>query len=487
MKTYLSKSKILSGRQCQKRLFLEVYKPQLAAPTETTGRILSRGLEVHEVARRQFADGILISHDDNLSLALQDTKQALLKNPLPPIFEATFRHDGVLVRSDVLLRGSSGLRLIEVKSSTRLKDYQVEDCAIQFWVIRGCGLTLEAVEVAVLNTSFVYPGNDYYSGLFRFEDCMDKVLDLQNDVPKWVDEFRTILDGDEPATEIGSQCGKPFQCPFLDYCSSGLPKTDFPVRLLPNYGKIVSRLVEEGIENIRDIPDGRLQNPTLERIRLSTISGDSCIDPAAGAYLKSLGYPRYFLDFETIDFPVPIWVGTKPYQHIPFQWSCHLRKDSANLVHDEFLDVSGSSPLREFAESLLKALGEEGPIFVYSHYEKRILKELTAFFPDVARDLENLANRLVDLYRIVKHNYYHPEMKGSFSIKSVLPTITSGPTYQTIGQVADGAAAQEAYLEMIHPGTSQERQSDLRKSLLDYCGLDTMALVEIVDFFESHA
>lgn len=131
MKTYISKSKILSGRQCPKRLFLEVHQPQLAAPTETTARVLSRGLEVHEVARRQFPDGILISHDDHLSLALQETKQALLKNPRPPIFEATFQHDGVLIRSDVLLQGSSGFRLIEVKSSTAIKDYHVEDCAVQ--------------------------------------------------------------------------------------------------------------------------------------------------------------------------------------------------------------------------------------------------------------------------------------------------------------------------------------------------------------------
>ncbi|MGO8822428.1 MAG: hypothetical protein ACLQT6_17155 [Desulfomonilaceae bacterium] len=193
MKTYLSKSKVLSGRQCVKRLFLEVRKPQLAARAKVTDRLLSRGLEVHEVARRQYLDGILISHDDNLSIAIEDTKQVLLRNPSSPIFEATFQHDGVLVRSDVFFQSTSGFRLIEVKSSTTLKPYQVEDCAVQAWVIQGHGLSLESVQVAVLNNSFVYPGGGSYSGLFRFEDCTEAVLDLQNEVPAWIDEFRKVL------------------------------------------------------------------------------------------------------------------------------------------------------------------------------------------------------------------------------------------------------------------------------------------------------
>ncbi len=484
MKTYLSKSKVLSGRQCVKRLFLEVHKPQLAAQAKVTDRLLSRGLEVHEVARRQYPDGILISHDDNLSMAIEDTKQVLLRNPSSPIFEATFQHDGVLVRSDVFFRGTSGFRLIEVKSSTTLKPYQVEDCAVQAWVIQGQGLALESVNLAVLDTSFVYPGDDNYNGLFHFEDCTDAVSDLQNEVPAWIDEFRRALDGPDPTTEIGPQCGTPFQCPFLDYCSLGVPCTDYPVTCLPKHGKIVSRLVEEGFKDIRDIPEDRLENATFERIRRSTVSGLPEIDPAVGEYLRSFEYPRYFLDFETIDFPVPIWAGTRPYQHIPFQWSCHCRKDSLSLDHKEFLDNTGCLPMKEFAKSLLDALGYEGPIFVYSHYEKRILNELAAFFPDLAIDLENLTIRLVDLLKIVKGGYYHPLMKGSFSIKAVLPTITSGQTYETLGEVADGIAAQEAYLEIVNLSTPAGRKSVLRKSLLDYCGLDTMSLVELVDFFE---
>ncbi|MCX5872821.1 MAG: DUF2779 domain-containing protein, partial [Deltaproteobacteria bacterium] len=212
MKTYLSKSKILSGRQCVKRLFLEVHRPELAMQTKVTGRLLARGQDVHEVARQQYPDGVLISHDDNLGLALEATNQILNHNSFSPIFEATFQHDGVLVRSDVLLSNSTGFKLVEVKSSTRLKDYHVEDCAVQAWVIQGQGLGLESVQVAVLDTSFVYPGDNNYNGLFHFEDCSDAALSLQNEVPNWVAEFRKTLSGPEPTTAIGPQCGAPFQC-----------------------------------------------------------------------------------------------------------------------------------------------------------------------------------------------------------------------------------------------------------------------------------
>jgi Domain of unknown function(DUF2779) len=194
-------------------------------------------------------------------------------------------------------------------------------------------------------------------------------------------------------------------------------------------------------------------------------------------------YPRFYLDFETVHFAVPIWAGTRPYEQLPFQWSCHIESEGGETVHKEFLDTSGASPLRAFAESLIATLGERGAIVVYGAFEATILQGLIARFPDLKAPLTKIRNRIRDLLTIARQHYYHRDMKGSWSLKSVLPTVAPDLSYENLGEVQEGGGAQVAYLEMIDPATAQERRAQLEKSLRDYCGRDTLALVRIVRAF----
>jgi predicted RecB family nuclease len=190
------------------------------------------------------------------------------------------------------------------------------------------------------------------------------------------------------------------------------------------------------------------------------------------------------LDFETIQFAVPIWKGTRPYQQLPFQWSCHVEPKPGEFRHEEFLDTTGQSPLTSFIKKLVACLGENGPIFVYSHFERTILGQLAEMYPDQAQKIQKVIERLVDLFPLAKEHYYHPQMKGSWSIKSVLPTIAPDLDYGSIEEVQDGTAAQIAYLEVIDPQTDEVRKLELSKQMLEYCKLDTLAMVRLVRFFE---
>jgi hypothetical protein len=171
------------------------------------------------------------------------------------------------------------------------------------------------------------------------------------------------------------------------------------------------------------------------------------------------------------------------YEALPFQWSCHIDEGRGEIAHAEFLDLTGEPPLRLVAESLIAQLGTEGPIVVYTPYEKRVLNELAERYPDLAPALAALTARLYDLHPVAKAHYYHPDMHGSWSIKSVLPTIDAGIDYRSLDEVRDGEAAQTAYLEAIHADTTSERRTALRDALLAYCRLDTLALVRLVDYF----
>ncbi len=486
-KTYLSKSKLMDFLQCPKRLYLEIHRPELAEVSEDTEQAFATGHQVGEMAQQQYPDGILIGHDRELTQALRDTKEALTQHPDKPIFEATFQHDGVLIRADLMLPNDGNHNLVEVKSSSSVKPHYPADCAIQTWVMEGAGYPLERVELAHIDTSFVYPGGGDYRGLLHHANTTAEVRSLLSQVPVWVEDARRTLAGPEPAIAVGKQCYTPHACPFQHYCWP--PEPEYPVTLLPNdkNGKVAKALQDEGHYDLRDVPPGRLTNPRHEWIRRVTVKGKPDLRPEAAKALCDLPYPRYYLDFETIQFAVPIWAGTRPYQILPFQWSCHIETAEGELLHEEFLGVGSDAPMRDFAERLILTLAMKGkgPIFVYNRpFEAARIRELITMFPDLATDLNPIPDRIVDLMPIARENYYHPEMKGSWSLKAVLPTIVPELDYANLDHVQDGGMAEIAYMEILGPNTSAEHRQELIQGLREYCKRDTLGLVMIARFFQ---
>ncbi len=478
----LSKSRILAGIQCPKQLYLKTHHPELAKESSSLQAIFETGHRVGALARALYAHGTLIGHDTDLNAALEETASLLAAPGNGVLFEATVQHDGVLVRTDVLEKGGEGVRVVEVKSSTTVKDYHVHDCAIQTWVLEKAGVPVECIALAHIDNSFVYEGNGNYQKLLKHVDMTGEVRPLQDQVEDWVKDFKDILAGPMPDIKMGPHCRKPYDCVFLTHCRSERAK--YHVSTLPNGGRVVQELLNEGIEDIRDIPEGRLKNATQERVRRITVAGKAELSDGAAECLRELPYPRYYLDFETVGAAIPIWTGTRPYQNLPFQWSCHIEQENGELDHAEFLDRNGDPPMRLLAEALLSKLGESGAIFTYTGFEKGVISNLADMFPDLAGALRAVIERLVDLHKITKEHYYHPEMKGSWSLKAVLPTVAPDLRYDVLDEVQDGATASLAYLELIDPKTDKARRDHLADRLLEYCNLDTLALVRLARFLQ---
>ena len=481
----LSKSRIISGLQCFKRLYLEIHKPKLRRDSAQTEALFAMGHRVGDIAQELVPEGILIAMENgDIGRAMKQTRRLLAASDPPPLFEATFSHNNILVRADILFPDEGGYHLIEVKASTSVKDYHLNDCATQAWVIEGAGFPVHRVELAHVDTGFVYPGEGRYNGLLFHADITEEVQSIKARVPEWTARFQEMLAGDLPDIEVGPHCTDPFECPFIDVCWPAQP--DYPVGLLPRGQTIAEDLLAHGIGDVRDIPDGYLENHIHERIREATISGEPYIDSAIKEYLDGLPYPRHYLDFETIGSAVPIWPGTRPYQtHLPFQWSLHIEREPGILDHAEFLDLSGNNPMLPLAEDLIEALGDNGPIFVYSPFEKSVLNQIGAFHPELAGQLNDVIIRLEDLLPLMRANYYHPDMKGSWSIKAVLPTVAPELNYDDLEEVQDGGAAQAAYLEACELEKGSDRYKALRRNLLTYCEMDTLALVKVVHYFQT--
>jgi hypothetical protein len=480
----ISKTKLLRYLQCPKRLWLEQYSPELEDESAYDQAAIETGRVVGEMARRVYGNGAghLINHNLGLRSAVLETAALLDAGGTEPIFEATFDHDGLTVQVDVLDRSASPPRIVEVKSSTSVKEHFLADCAIQAWTLQRLELGPSLTAIALIDNEFVFSGDGDYDGLFREVDVSTEIAPVIATIPEAIAGTRETLESlDEPEREIGPQCNKPHPCPFFDYCSP--EQGEYPILALGGRREPLYALMRDGVRDIRDLAEDQLSSPVHERIRRQTVAGEPFVSPAVKAAVDTLGYPRYFLDFETIAFAVPIWAGTRPYQALPFQWSCHIDDGGGAVRHEEFLDLSGEPPMRRLAESLIDCLGTSGPVIVYTSYENRVLKELAERFPDLSTALAAIRERLVDIHPLAEAHYYHPDMRGSWSIKAILPTIDAGIDYSALDEVSDGQAAQSAYLEAIDTDTTPERRKALHESLLAYCRLDSEALVELVAFF----
>ena len=484
----LSKTRLLNWLQCAKRLWLDANlkeKPPLDAGTELVFR---QGHEVGAAARERFASGQLIESQHDLGAALTQTTEALRGRVRQPLFEATFERVGVLVRADVLepVRGGAWT-LHEVKSTTSVKDYHHADVAVQRWVLQASGLKLSSHGLMHLDSGWTYPGDGDYSGLFARTDLSAETAELQREVGDWVKGARQTLAGDEPDIEMGEQCTNPVTCPYQYHCARQVGETEYPVMILPGRaGKTLARrLAEQGFRDLREVPAELITDPASVVVHRVTSSGRRFLDRSAAEAIDRLPWPRAYLDFETMNFAVPRWSGTRPYQQVPFQWSCHLETAPGRVEHAEFLDVSGADPRRACAERLVAALRGARVILVYSAtFERGRMLELADSFPDLAEALHNAIDKIFDLLPLVRQCYYHRDMRGSYSLKAVLPTILKADLYGALDAVRDGAGAQLAYLQAIAPGTSIEGRCVLEQQLREYCRVDSWAMIAVARFLE---
>ena len=488
----LSKSKIIAYRQCPKRLWLEIHKSELRDDSASE-MVFQIGNQVGDMARSiydldgngEFIDINGLGHEQALARSA-----VLLESGAVPVFEAGMAAGGALAYADVmlpdLLDGAVAWKMIEVKSSTSVKNYQRDDIAVQAHIAATAGVLLSSISLAHIDNSFIYQGDGDYQGLLKENDLTAEANSRGYEVREWIDGAQAVAAlTTEPEVATGPHCNSPFPCGFSDYCNRDKVSPKYPLSSLPRlHPSRRERIETAGHEDLRDVPDeflGAIQN----RVKQCSITGETYFDAAgAAADLAPFGFPAYFLDFETAMFAVPIWKGTRPYQQLPFQFSLHILAKNGDLQHHGYLDLSGDDPSRACAQSLVDLCGEKGPIFAYSAgFECRVMRELAARFPEFGPALESIIERVADLLPIARNRYYHPSQHGSWSIKAVLPAAIPELSYNQLDGVQDGGMAVSAFMEAIAPATPPERKAEIEGQLVSYCELDTFAMVRLWQFF----
>jgi hypothetical protein len=478
----ISKSKFVAGVQCLKRLYWQVHEPELAAqPNAAAEAIIQQGREVGVLARQMFPGGIEV-RCERLDEAIRATRALVANREVPAIFEGVFEHQNVLVKVDILHRRRDGRwRLIEVKSTTDVRDHHLDDVGIQYRVVSRSGLDIASACLAHINRGYVFDGGSIdVRRLFKIRNLTRQVERLQ---PKLTfqlrSQFTVLAMPAAPDIKPGKHCSDPVTCEFFDRCNPLRP--DDHVGYLPRIQtSAMQELGEMGVESIHDIPDDFELTEIQRRAAECVQSGEPWFSPELRDVLGGLAYPLYFADFETVNPAIPRYPGMRPYDHLPFQWSVHVqRQPGAEPEHHEFLATDASDPRREFISSLCHAMGESGSIVVYSSFESQRLSDLAAWLPEYAERINAIQARLFDLLPVVREHVYHPAFAGSYSIKSVLPALVPEMTYDGM-VVSNGQDAGLAWESLVRGGLTCDERERVEKALRVYCAQDTLAMVRLL-------
>lgn len=472
----LSKSSYINGLQCPKYLWIKMNKPEKIPEDDREAKYrYEQGDLVGELAKKVFPSGINIP-TENMAESLKASKRLLKKRK--PLFEAAFLIDKLYARADILKPvNKDEWDIIEVKSSTKLKDVHYDDVSFQKHVYEKTGLKIRKCFLMHINTKYIRKGKISPKKLFIIEEITEEVDKCIKGIEGRIKAMFEIIRLKRcPKAHVGPHCSKPYGCP-VDCWDKLSDATVFDLR---GSGKRQYELYDKGILVIEDIPDDYELNTNQEIQRKCARTKKPYVNkPEIRKFLKKLKKPLYYLDFETISSGIPIFDNSRPYQNIPFQFSLHV-VDKA-VTHHSFLASGSDDPRLELLKELKKVLGTKGSIVAFcAGFEKGVLTELADAFPKYKGWVDGVLKRFVDLNEPFKNFYYYThKQKGSSSLKKVLPALV-GKDYSGL-EISNGGDASLSFFEITFGDVSDEERQKVRDALEEYCGLDTEAMIWIVE------
>lgn len=480
----LSKTKLMRGYRCLKCIYLTIHHPELEAPiTPDTQALFDQGNMVGAKAREYYPGGVLIDNKPwDFGGALAKTRE-LIANGTPIIYEAAFEYAGCYARADIIALNpdTQRWRIMEVKSSTKVKPEQYDDIGLQAWIMAKSGLPLEQINIVHINPDCRYPD---LSNLFKEVDVTQAIRERYLTVqPKINEILTTIRQPDVPPIDIGPYCHEPTECGFVEHCWK---QKNIPTPSIFNLPRIHDRMWQLYQEGIVSLDDARLTdlNELQQRVVDCYKSGERYLDRSViRNELAAWQFPMVFLDFETINPAIPRYDGTRPFEQVPFQFSAHILSQSLEsaIEHQAFLHTTEDDPRPTLIPALLAACGEHGSIVAYhATFEKARIQALADYSAEHRDNLLKLLDRFVDPLPLIRDTLYDNAFEGSFSLKYVAPALL-GESHSYEGMlVANGGDAQRAFEEIISHKTSPGRRDLLIDALADYCKKDTFVMVELV-------
>jgi len=395
------------------------------------------------------------------------------------VFEATFLADACTAKADILVRGQEGWTIKEVKSalqdSEQLHDL-IDDVAYTAMVAQASGLKVEKCCLLLVSRGYRQgmPPQDLFVDADVTEHVEGRLDDFRVDLKRIIAAVERTR---PPKARLIAACRN---CEFFNTECVG-QRLAHPITEIPRLRKDrLEDLAAQDAWEIASVPDG-FPLSDAQRIAVQCVkTGREHVGPSLLGDLANVEWPAVYLDFETVATALPLYPGVAPYEQVTTQFSVHLCDEPGHVVaHHEYLADPARDCRRELAERLLEVLSNEGGIIVYhAAFERGQLARLAELFPDLAPRLASAISRLFDLKEVIGQSYYNPELRGSFSIKRVLPVLVPDLSYEGL-PINDGDTAMSKFGRMAIGQYDRGQVAEIRQQLLEYCGLDTLAMVEL--------
>ncbi|MCD4811777.1 DUF2779 domain-containing protein [bacterium] len=436
------------------------------------GHLYEQGYMVEELAVQYIKEHLIPQYkvaNEDILLQLSQTEE--------PTNDADGRYEA---RTDLLIKNPTTNKwdMYEVKSSTKVDKKHKYDVTFQSLVFEK-HYDLGDIYILHLNKEYFRDGEISLEELFVAENVTEVVEELKDEVKQ--KRYEAYLMVETENIEDVEKCIRPKKCPCIELCHPNLPEYSiFDINNLTRSERKVRELLEDGVLDIMDVPKDL---PLSEKQRLQVDvaqSGETTImDVEIRESLDELVYPLYFLDYETFNPAIPMYDGYKPYDQMPFQYSVHvLKSPGSELEHYEFVETEAIDPIPKMFDSLESVIGREGSIIVWNKsFEATVNTRVGEIHTRFKEFGESMNSRMYDLMVIFRDPLYaDPKFKGSYSIKKVLPVLVPNLSYDGL-DIGEGSVAMASWNEMVY-GEGKDREK-VKKDLLKYCELDTLAMVRI--------
>lgn len=482
-----------AGVQCSKRLHLDFHAKRAPARTAQQEELVALGQRLVELASQAFPRGTDLQGVAREE-AIERTREEIASGRPGALFHAAFQGGGVEVVCDIaLVVGPNEVDLFEVKAGTFLKPRHLTDVALQLHAVEACGIQVKSASILHLDERYVHDGSRDYPvhKLFRSEDVTSRARNQLARVAEQVQSFQSVVE-DEGMLELptGTWCKNPLPCPHLERCRAEGP--EHPLFELPHLAAVVEKkLHENAIETIDQLKTSQVGLSSGQRRTVRAIQEERLIvEPFVKEELGDIDDPVCFVHVLWHLDPLPRFARSRPWQKLPFAWSSHRFEQSGRSYHRSFVSATQDDPREATIRSLAEEIRDAGTVIVYDRGWDERFRALLEDMPEQKSDLRALMGApLLELGNLIYHGVYHPDFHGMFDVERVrgildanLPAAAGEPIEGLDGQsgdLADEAAAAEAYQKILAKRTRSTTRDKLAEQLTAYIRHRSAALVAV--------